>query len=109
MALWKLCVVQGESAGIVTCVTFCNSAGQNSNTAKLKTLSGALEIMVETRHAFQLIHKELLEEQSEVPNSTPGGHTQKQARASPLVAGGGGLSFVSLQAVLEISLNLSNE
>ncbi|KAJ8248086.1 hypothetical protein GJAV_G00238160 [Gymnothorax javanicus] len=40
-------------------------SGQNSNMAKLKTLSGALEIMMETRHAFQLIHKELLEEQGE--------------------------------------------
>ncbi|XP_061084487.1 erythroid differentiation-related factor 1 isoform X3 [Conger conger] len=46
-------------------------SGQNSNTAKLKTLSGALEIMVQTRHAFQLIHQELLQEQSEVRISAP--------------------------------------
>ncbi|XP_018605126.1 erythroid differentiation-related factor 1 isoform X3 [Scleropages formosus] len=38
-------------------------AGQNSTSAKLKTLLGALDIMIETHHAFQLIHKELLEEQ----------------------------------------------
>ncbi|MGH0157776.1 UNVERIFIED_CONTAM: hypothetical protein FKN15_037543 [Acipenser sinensis] len=41
-------------------------AGQSSNSAKLKTLSGALEIMMETKHAFQMIHKELLEEQRQV-------------------------------------------
>uniref|UniRef100_A0A669B936 Erythroid differentiation regulatory factor 1 n=1 Tax=Oreochromis niloticus TaxID=8128 RepID=A0A669B936_ORENI len=41
-------------------------AGQNSSTAKLKSLTGAIEIMTETRHAFQLIHKELQEEQTEV-------------------------------------------
>uniref|UniRef100_A0A8D1BP41 Erythroid differentiation-related factor 1 n=1 Tax=Sus scrofa TaxID=9823 RepID=A0A8D1BP41_PIG len=35
---------------------------QNSNVGKLKTLSGALDIMVRTKHAFQLIRKELLEE-----------------------------------------------
>ncbi|XP_036402588.1 erythroid differentiation-related factor 1 isoform X2 [Megalops cyprinoides] len=47
-------------------------SGQSSNAAKLKTLSGALEIMTETRHAFQLIHKELLEEQREAesPDAT---------------------------------------
>ncbi|KAL4640951.1 erythroid differentiation-related factor 1 isoform X3 [Arapaima gigas] len=38
-------------------------AGQNSTSTKLKTLLGALEIMIETRHAFQLIHKELHEEE----------------------------------------------
>uniref|UniRef100_A0A3Q0RD06 Erythroid differentiation regulatory factor 1 n=1 Tax=Amphilophus citrinellus TaxID=61819 RepID=A0A3Q0RD06_AMPCI len=41
-------------------------AGQNSSTAKLKSLTGAIEIMTETRHAFQLIQKELQEEQKEV-------------------------------------------
>lgn len=34
--------------------------------AKLKSLTAALEIMTETRHAFQLIHNELLEEQLKV-------------------------------------------
>lgn len=42
------------------------SAGQSSSAAKLKSLTGALEIMTETCYAFQLIHKELLEEQIEV-------------------------------------------
>uniref|UniRef100_A0A3B3VI24 Erythroid differentiation regulatory factor 1 n=1 Tax=Poecilia latipinna TaxID=48699 RepID=A0A3B3VI24_9TELE len=36
--------------------------GQSSSVAKLKSLIGAIEIMSETRHAFQLIQKELLEE-----------------------------------------------
>ncbi|KAI7804958.1 putative erythroid differentiation-related factor 1, partial [Triplophysa rosa] len=41
-------------------------AGQNSNAVKLKTLTGALEMMCETRHAFKLIHKELLEQQDKI-------------------------------------------
>ncbi|XP_026142329.1 erythroid differentiation-related factor 1-like isoform X3 [Carassius auratus] len=41
-------------------------AGQNSSAVKLKTLTGALEIMCETRHAFRLIHKELLEQQEKM-------------------------------------------
>ena len=40
--------------------------GQNSNVGKLKTLSGALDIMVRTKHAFQLIRKELVEEFEQV-------------------------------------------
>ncbi|XP_051503114.1 erythroid differentiation-related factor 1-like isoform X2 [Myxocyprinus asiaticus] len=44
-------------------------AGQNSCAVKLKTLTGALEIMSETRHAFKLIHKELLEQQEKVESS----------------------------------------
>ncbi|KAK7901194.1 hypothetical protein WMY93_017963 [Mugilogobius chulae] len=40
-------------------------AGQNSSAAKLKSLTAALDIMTETRHAFQLIHKELMEEEME--------------------------------------------
>uniref|UniRef100_A0A3Q2PZH7 Erythroid differentiation regulatory factor 1 n=1 Tax=Fundulus heteroclitus TaxID=8078 RepID=A0A3Q2PZH7_FUNHE len=44
-------------------------AGQSSSVAKLKSLIGAVEIMSETRHAFQLIRKELLEEQAEVSQS----------------------------------------
>ncbi|XP_012579285.1 PREDICTED: erythroid differentiation-related factor 1 isoform X3 [Condylura cristata] len=35
---------------------------QNSNVGKLKTLSGALDIMVRTKQAFQLLRKELVEE-----------------------------------------------
>uniref|UniRef100_A0AAY4DUY5 Erythroid differentiation regulatory factor 1 n=1 Tax=Denticeps clupeoides TaxID=299321 RepID=A0AAY4DUY5_9TELE len=34
-------------------------AGQSSSAVKLKTLTGALDIMTDTRHAFSLIHKEL--------------------------------------------------
>ncbi|XP_069548926.1 erythroid differentiation-related factor 1 isoform X1 [Brachyistius frenatus] len=41
-------------------------AGQSSSAAKLKSLTGAVEIMAETRVAFQLIRKELLEEQTEL-------------------------------------------
>ncbi|XP_061646713.1 erythroid differentiation-related factor 1 [Phyllopteryx taeniolatus] len=40
-------------------------AAQNSSAAKQKSLTAALEIMAETRCAFQIIHKELLEEQIE--------------------------------------------
>lgn len=47
-------------------VSCCVSTGQSSSAAKLKSLTGAIEIMTETRFAFQLIHKELLEEQIEV-------------------------------------------
>ncbi|XP_023564669.1 erythroid differentiation-related factor 1 isoform X4 [Octodon degus] len=36
---------------------------QNSNVGKLKTLSGALDIMVRSEHAFQLIRKELMKDQ----------------------------------------------
>uniref|UniRef100_A0A673MEX9 Erythroid differentiation regulatory factor 1 n=1 Tax=Sinocyclocheilus rhinocerous TaxID=307959 RepID=A0A673MEX9_9TELE len=45
-------------------------AGQNSSAVKLKTLTGALEIMCETHHAFKLIHKELLEQQEKVYTKT---------------------------------------
>lgn len=45
---------------------FVSPAAQNSSTAKQKSLTAALEIMAETRCAFQMIHKELLEEQTEV-------------------------------------------
>lgn len=47
----------------VFCLTLL---GQNSNVGKLKTLSGALDIMVRTKHAFQLIRKELVEELDQV-------------------------------------------
>lgn len=48
-------------------------AGQSSSAAKLKSLTGALEIMTETRHAFQRIHKELMEEQIEEQNVSESG------------------------------------
>lgn len=52
-------------------------AGQSSSATKLKSLTAALEIMTETRHAFQLIHKELIEEEQtevkehDVPEEPP--------------------------------------
>lgn len=42
------------------------SKGQSSSAAKMKSLTGAMEIMTETRHAFQLICNELLEEQVKI-------------------------------------------
>lgn len=44
--------------------------GQSSSGAKLKTLTGALDILTDTRHAFLLIHKELLEDHTEVQTQT---------------------------------------
>lgn len=41
-------------------------AGQSSSAAKIKSLTAALDTMMETRHAFQLIHTEMLEEQRQV-------------------------------------------
>lgn len=43
-----------------------HTLGQNSNVGKLKTLSGALDTMVRTKHAFQLIRKDLAEEFDQV-------------------------------------------
>lgn len=40
--------------------------GQNSSAGKLKTLSGALDIMTKTKGAFQLIRKELVAESEQV-------------------------------------------
>lgn len=40
--------------------------GQNSNVGKLKTLSGALDTMVRTEPALQLLRKELREELEQV-------------------------------------------
>lgn len=34
--------------------------------AKMKSLTGAMEIMTETQHAFRLIYNELLEEQVKI-------------------------------------------
>ncbi|XP_017656816.1 erythroid differentiation-related factor 1 isoform X2 [Nannospalax galili] len=52
---------------------------QNSNVGKLKTLSGALDIMVRTEHAFQLIRKELMEE----CDQPKGGEAAPAADSSP--------------------------
>lgn len=54
-------------------------AGQNSNVGKLKTLSGALDIMVRTEHAFQLLRKELVED----PEQPKSGETAPAADSSP--------------------------
>ncbi|XP_006630579.2 erythroid differentiation-related factor 1 [Lepisosteus oculatus] len=61
-------------------------AGQSSNAAKLKTLFTALEIMTETRHAFHLIRKELLEEhrQAECPEGVEGGDSSDIPTSSAL-------------------------
>ncbi|XP_054975276.1 erythroid differentiation-related factor 1 isoform X2 [Sorex araneus] len=53
-------------------------ASQNSNVGKLKTLSGALDVMVRTKHAFQLIQKEL-EEEPEPLESDPAARTAEAA------------------------------
>ncbi|XP_019952433.1 erythroid differentiation-related factor 1 isoform X4 [Paralichthys olivaceus] len=71
-------------------------AGQSSSGAKLKSLTGALEIMTETRQAFQLIHNELEEEQVEL--SEP--HAADAAQ-SPDVATGP-TSGLNLQEVMKL-------
>ncbi|XP_029031615.1 erythroid differentiation-related factor 1 isoform X2 [Betta splendens] len=58
-------------------------AGQSSCVAKLKSLTAALEIMTDTRYAFQLIDKELQEEQTE-----PDGPDQAEPERSLDVASG---------------------
>lgn len=49
-----------------------NTLGQNSNVGKLKTLSGALDTMVRTKHAFQLIGRELAGEPGQVGGEDAG-------------------------------------
>ncbi|XP_022070434.1 erythroid differentiation-related factor 1 [Acanthochromis polyacanthus] len=71
-------------------------AGQSSNAAKLKSLTGAIEIMTETRYAFQLIHKELLEEQTESSESDAA-----ESAESPDVASGP-TSGLNLQEVMKL-------
>ncbi|KAF4787772.1 Erythroid differentiation-related factor 1 [Turdus rufiventris] len=46
-------------------------ASQNSSAGKLKTLSGALDIMTKTKGAFQLIRKELLAETEQIKDKSP--------------------------------------
>ncbi|XP_035256758.1 erythroid differentiation-related factor 1 [Anguilla anguilla] len=69
-------------------------SGQNSSAAKLKTLSGALEIMTETRHAFRLIHTELLADQAEA--DAPG------AVETSTASDGSASSGLSTQEVLKL-------
>ncbi|XP_068184014.1 erythroid differentiation-related factor 1 [Antennarius striatus] len=56
-------------------------AGQSSSAAKLKSLTAALEIMTEARHAFQLIYNDLLQEQTELNEQD-----QAESTESPEVA-----------------------
>ncbi|XP_059803689.1 erythroid differentiation-related factor 1 isoform X1 [Hypanus sabinus] len=53
-------------------------ANQNSNTSKLKTLSGALDIIVNSEYPFQLIQSEL----SCVEERKCGGHEHQEGNAS---------------------------
>ncbi|XP_047207716.1 erythroid differentiation-related factor 1 isoform X2 [Girardinichthys multiradiatus] len=70
-------------------------AGQSSSVAKLKSLIGAMEIMSETRYAFQLIHKELLEQQAETePSAAESAHSPDRASDST--------SGLDLQEVLKL-------
>ncbi|XP_072246949.1 erythroid differentiation-related factor 1 isoform X1 [Leuresthes tenuis] len=71
-------------------------AGQSSSVAKLKSLTGALDIMTETRHAFQLICKELLEEQEE-----SGDLPAVESAASPDVTSGS-TSGLDLHEVMKL-------
>ncbi|XP_034093834.1 erythroid differentiation-related factor 1 [Gymnodraco acuticeps] len=69
-------------------------AGQSSSTAKLKSLTGALEIMTETRSAFLMIHKELLEEQIELSEPAESSDSPDAAGGSP--------SGLNLQEVMKL-------
>ncbi|XP_062286795.1 erythroid differentiation-related factor 1 [Scomber scombrus] len=71
-------------------------AGQSSSAAKLKSLTGALEVMTETRYAFQLIHKELLEDQTELSEADPA----KSAGSSDVAIGPA--SGLNLQEVIKL-------
>lgn len=71
-------------------------AGQSSSGAKLKSLTGALEIMTETCYAFQLIHKELLEEQTELNEPELAESTESADAAS------GPNSGLNLQEVMKL-------
>uniref|UniRef100_A0A8D3BDI3 Erythroid differentiation regulatory factor 1 n=1 Tax=Scophthalmus maximus TaxID=52904 RepID=A0A8D3BDI3_SCOMX len=73
-------------------------AGQSSSAAKakLKSLTAALEIMTETRHAFQLIQKELQDEQIELSEPQTAGSAQCPDVAS------GPTSGLNLQEVMKL-------
>ncbi|XP_056147899.1 erythroid differentiation-related factor 1 [Lampris incognitus] len=72
-------------------------AGQSSSGAKLKTLTGALEIMAETRYAFLIIYKELMEEQAELSTSDPA-----KLAESPDGADGTSSSGMNLEEVMKL-------
>ncbi|XP_029926782.1 erythroid differentiation-related factor 1 isoform X2 [Myripristis murdjan] len=81
-------------------------AGQSSSGAKLKTLTGALEIMTETCYAFQIIHKELLEEQTQLKKSDPAEPTENpEAPESPSSSGLNLQEVMKLIGVFEPSLS----
>ncbi|KAM9727911.1 erythroid differentiation-related factor 1 [Menidia menidia] len=71
-------------------------AGQSSSAAKLKSLTGALDVMTETRHAFRLICRELLEEQEESADLPAA-----QSAESPDVTSGS-TSGLDLQEVIKL-------
>lgn len=71
-------------------------AGQSSSVAKLKSLIGAIELMSETRHAFQMIRKELLEEQAQ-QTETSGAES-----ADSVDGASGSTSGLDLQEVLKL-------
>ncbi|KAM4607022.1 erythroid differentiation-related factor 1 isoform 2-T2 [Polymixia lowei] len=73
------------------------TAGQSSSAAKLKTLTAALEIMTDTRFAFQLIHKELLEEQTELRTPDPAEPTASADGADAPTSSG-----LNLQEVMKL-------
>ncbi|KAK5854164.1 hypothetical protein PBY51_015258 [Eleginops maclovinus] len=71
-------------------------AGQSSSAAKLKSLTGAIEIMTETRFAFLMIHKELQEEQGELSEPDTAESADSPDRA------GGSSSGLNLQEVMKL-------
>ncbi|KAB0346231.1 hypothetical protein FD754_011088 [Muntiacus muntjak] len=82
---------------------------QNSNVGKLKTLSGALDIMVRTKHAFQLIRKELAEEfdqpkSEETPPAADSSPTLNREEVTKLLSiFESRLSFLLLQSIKLLS------
>ncbi|XP_058508258.1 erythroid differentiation-related factor 1-like [Solea solea] len=72
--------------------------GQSSSAAKLKSLTGALQIMTETRSAFQLIHSKLQKEEAEVIFSEALGESAQ----SPDVASASSTSGLNLLEVMKL-------
>ncbi|CAJ1067235.1 erythroid differentiation-related factor 1 [Xyrichtys novacula] len=71
-------------------------AGQSSSAAKLKSLTGAIEIMTETRFAFQMIQKELVEGELELNEPKPA-----EPAPSPDIVSGPA-SGLNLQEVMKL-------
>lgn len=72
-------------------------AGQSSSTAKIKSLTAALDTMMETHHAFQLIHAEMLEEQRQ--SSESGGAESPETADSSA----GSASRLNVQEVMKLA------